>query len=353
MKFGGEVGIKFALQSAPQLSLPDLIGLAQRANGEGFAQLWVNDNLGQRNIFVVLGAIAASVPIRIGTAIVVPYFRNPVDIADSLAALSELTSGRELSVGIARGEAARAGRQVEMPSPLAVVRETVTALKALLAGETIRFRDYPVSGAYHHIRLEQEFRLAFPPSAPVHFYGGGYGPRILKIAGETMHGIYCGDHFVPLARAGRVAPLLAIARSAASAEAKTLADICEIDIAIARDRGRALEFARPFAAQVLLHLEEMGFTADNYRGLGLEPALIAKLRDARRRGATIDAVSTLLSDEEVKACFVAGDAEECRDQLAEVTSEAERLGFTQIALAKLGPDYDEAISLLLGSVGSI
>src|SRR5512140_244491 len=143
--FNGELGLKFALQSATQYSIPDLRRLAQLAHGQGFKQVWVNDNLGQRNLFVVLAAMAAQVPIKLGTAIVVPYFRNPVDIADSLAALSELTEGREVSVGIARGESARAGQQIAMPNPIAMVRETTLVIKALLAGESVKFRDYPAA----------------------------------------------------------------------------------------------------------------------------------------------------------------------------------------------------------------
>ena len=188
MKFRGEFALKFALQSASQHRLPDLVRLAQRAHGEGFKQVWVNDNLGQRNVLVVLTAIAARVPIKLGTSILVPYFRNPVDVAGSLAALSELTDGRELSVGIARGEAAIAGRQIAMLKPLAMVRETTLTLRALLGGETVSFRDFPVCAAYHHIHQEQEFRLAFAPAAPIRFYCGGNAPKILKIAGEIMDG---------------------------------------------------------------------------------------------------------------------------------------------------------------------
>ncbi|MBM4263848.1 MAG: LLM class flavin-dependent oxidoreductase [Deltaproteobacteria bacterium] len=263
--FHGEFGVKFASQSASQYTVADSVRLAQLAQAKGFKQVWVNDNLGQRNLFVVLSAIAARVPIKIGTSIIVPYFRNPMDIADSLAALSELTDGREVSVGIARGELARAGQQVEMPKPVAIVRETVLALKALLVGETISFRHYPVSAAYHHILPEQEFRLAFAPAAPLRFYCGGHGPRILKFAGEAMDGVFFGDHLIPMARAYRLESILKISRDSAQAQTRTLVDVGEIDIAIARDRCRAYDFARPFAAHVLLRCEEMGFAADDFR----------------------------------------------------------------------------------------
>ena len=348
MNFRGELALKFALQSAGQYTVPEWVRLARLAHGEGFKQVWVNDNLCQRNIFVVLTAMAARVPIKLGTSIIVPYFRNPVDIADSLAALSELTAGRELSVGVARGDLAHAGRQIDMQKPIAMVRETTLVVKALLAGETICFREYPASAAYHHIFQQQEFRLAFAPAAPVRFYCGGNGPKILKIAGEIMDGALIGNHYIPLLRSGRLDSLLAIARAAAQTKqpGKSLFDICELDIAISRDRQRALQFARPYVAGILLNLERVGFSDDEFQNLGIAPRLVLSLKQACAGGATVHAASTLIPDDAVTSCFVAGSPEECRDQIAALIDQAERLNFGQIAFAKLGPDYDDAIKLL-------
>src|SRR3954469_20039316 len=107
--YRGEVGLQFTTHLAKHYTVPEWIELAAFAQRHKFAQLWINDNLGHRNLFVILTAIAAKVPIKLGSAILVPYFRNPIDTADALAALSELTDGREISVGIARGDYAQAG----------------------------------------------------------------------------------------------------------------------------------------------------------------------------------------------------------------------------------------------------
>jgi len=348
MKFSGELAIKFAIQSVSHYTVPELVRLAELANDEGIAQIWVNDNLGQRNIFVVLAGIAARVPIKLGTSIIVPYFRNPVDIADSLAALTEWMDGRELSVGIARGDLTLAGRQVAMEKPIAMVRETTLALKALLAGETVRFRDYPVLAARHHILPQQEFRLAFAPAAPIRFYCGGNGPTILKIAGRIMDGVLIGNHYIPLLRSDRLDSLLAIFRSSAGVNGseKCLSDIAEIDIAVSKDRREALEFARPRVAGIISNLDRQGFTDDEFHLLGIAPRLVRSLREACASGVSLAAASTLIPDGSVTACFVAGGPEECRDQLAPLLERAGRLKFNQVALAKLGPDYEEAIKLL-------
>ena len=88
--YRGEVGLQFTTHLAKHYSIPQWVELAAHAQRHHFAQLWINDNLGHRNIFVLLTAIASKVPIKLGTAIFVPYFRNPVDTADALASLSEL-----------------------------------------------------------------------------------------------------------------------------------------------------------------------------------------------------------------------------------------------------------------------
>ena len=348
MDFRGQLALKFNIQIASQYSVPELIRLAQLAHAEGFEQVWINDNLCQRNLFVVLSAIAACVPIKLGASIIVPYFRNPVDIADTVAALSELTQGREFSVGIARGDLVHVARQIDTHKPIAMVRETTLAVKALLAGDTINFREYPASAAYHHIRREQEFKLAFPPAAPVRFYCGGNAPRILKIAGEIMDGILIGNSYIPLVRTRRLDSLLAIARGAAQTRqpGKTLFDVCELDASISRDRRRALEFAKPCVARVLLSLALAGFTRDDFHAMGIEPRILAALKEANAGGAMLHAASTIIPDSVVSSCMVAGGPEECRDQVVALMEEAERLKIGQIAFAKLGPDYDEAIELL-------
>src|SRR5215831_19246794 len=93
--YSGELGLQFTTHIANHYTVPQWIELAELARRNNFDQVWINDNLGCRNVFVILTAIASRVPIKLGTAILVPYFRNPVDTADAFAALSELVDGYE------------------------------------------------------------------------------------------------------------------------------------------------------------------------------------------------------------------------------------------------------------------
>src|SRR5579872_6554441 len=101
---GLEVGLQLHLPSYRGTSLPHLLELGQTAQDAGVQQLWVTDNLQSRNAFVVLAALASALKnVDLGTAVLVQYFRNPVDVADAAASISELMGGRQLSLGISRG----------------------------------------------------------------------------------------------------------------------------------------------------------------------------------------------------------------------------------------------------------
>ena len=98
-QFTGEIGIHYPLHVLNRYSLPELIGLAEQAwqtlGRFGFSQVWTNDNLEYRSVLASSAAIVARLPVKLGTAVTVPYFRNPVDLAMAFATISELTNGEK------------------------------------------------------------------------------------------------------------------------------------------------------------------------------------------------------------------------------------------------------------------
>ncbi|HET7004246.1 MAG TPA: LLM class flavin-dependent oxidoreductase, partial [Candidatus Binatia bacterium] len=171
--YTGELGLQFVTHLANHYGVRDLVRLAQLAVDCGFEQIWVNDNIRYRNQMVVLTAIASQVAVRLGTAIMVPYFHNPLDMADGFAALSELCQNREISIGIARGDLGQSPQHVQALKPIAMVSETTKLLRRALAGEEFPYSDFPLLVEFYRLNPKGKFKLAFEPRTPFRFYGGG------------------------------------------------------------------------------------------------------------------------------------------------------------------------------------
>ena len=333
-------------------AVPDLVRLARLAADNGFKQIWVNDNIRYHGQMVVLTAIAAHVPIRLGTAIMVPYFHNPLDVADSLAALSELCDGTEISIGIARGDLGQSPQHVQPLKPITMVSETVRFLRHALAGEEIAYSEYPFLQEFYRLNPNGKFRLAFKPKATFKFYGGGNGPQSLRMCGRIMDGLISSGTYIPMLKAGRLPGMLAAADKAAREldPKKSLRKICELNVSISRDREAAIEFPKRQVSHSILQWEALGFTAEEYANLAVQREQVLKLKDAYAAGATVEEASSLVNETMVKTYYAAGTPEEVRDQIIELVEAAGRLGYDHVAFAKLGPDYEEAINLLANEV---
>lgn len=128
LQFTGEVGIHYPLHVLNRYSLPELISLAERAAHTlasfNFTRVWTNDNLEYRSVLASSAAILARLPVKLGTAVTVPYFRNPIDVAMAFATMSELTVGREISLGLGPGSRSILTRHVVRTKPLAIMADS-------------------------------------------------------------------------------------------------------------------------------------------------------------------------------------------------------------------------------------
>ena len=350
--FTGELGLQFVTHLANHYTLRDLVRLAQLGKERGFEQIWVNDNVRYRNQMVVLTTIASRVPIRLGTAIMVPYFHNPLDIADSFGALSELCDGRELSIGIARGDLGQSPQHVQPHKPIAMVSETTRFLRRALGGEEVPYADYPFLMDFYRLNPRGKFKLAFKPQSPFKFYGGGNGPQSLLMCGRIMDGLISSGTYIPMLKAGRLEGILATADNAAKASdpQKKLRKVCELNVSISSDRAQALNFPRRQVAHSILQWEALGFTPEEYARMGVEREQVLELKSAFESGATVEQAAALVSDHMVRCYYAAGKPEEVREQIIELVGAAGRLGYDHVAFAKLGPNYEEAISLLANQI---
>ena len=346
-----ETGVQFHLPTYAHIPLPHLIELAAEAEAKGVDQFWVTDNLRSRQSFVALAAMACRLKVKLGTAVTVQYFRNPVDLADSIATLTELMDGRELSIGLGRGNP-RTPQLIRTPRPVSVLRETAQSLRLLLAGEAVCFADYPSLLDYYHFNPSGTFQLNFSPASPVQLYCGSNGPLGMTVGGETMDGLIFGGHYVAALRTGRVPELLDAFDTALPPERRDngAPKVAEIKISLSRNAAAAREFVKESAGHRVLNMYRQGYSPEDIERLGVALPDVERLHQADRSGATEQEFDDLVTDSMIDAIFIAGTPGDCLERMLEVRDTAREQGFGQLMFSELGPDVDEALTLLCDEV---
>lgn len=343
-KFAGEIGIHYPLHVLNRYSLPELIGLAETAwqtmGKLGFSQVWTNDNLEYRSVLACSAAIVARLPVKLGTAVTVPYFRNPVDLAMAFATMSELMDGREISLGLGPGSRSILAHQVARVKPLTIMAELATALRTLFAGAVLRSSDMPVLMSYFHMNAEQ-YALRFKTQSPIRLY---YGPSLLKPAVLDL----IARHFdgVILQTLYGIADMEASLARLQSARARTplaepLRKVMLLNASVSRDGEAARQHAKRFVSHIVSGWPDEVLTAK-----GIDPRAVQAVRKAYAENRGVDYAASLTPDEAVDRLIIAGTPAQCRSRIAELFSLAVRDGFTQITLGvPLGPDIPEVIDL--------
>jgi alkanesulfonate monooxygenase SsuD/methylene tetrahydromethanopterin reductase-like flavin-dependent oxidoreductase (luciferase family) len=335
-------------------TVPEFVAAARRAHDLGFETIWLNDNVRYRNIFTVLTAIAAQVPIKVATATIVPYFHNPITLACTLASLSDVCQGREVRVGIAIGDLGQTPPYVEFTKRLSMLRESTLFLKQALSGETAFFRDFPTLVRYFRLNPEGKLKLAFAPAGPLPFYGGTLGPKSLAIAGEHMEGIVFPGQFLAFFKTGRLQRMVQIAKDAAASSAgkKALRFSALLNVSVSKDRKSARRFALPQVAHSVVSLKVAGLTQQEFEKVGIDPGRLDRLQEAFTRGGgiTIEEASQMVDDRMIDAYYLAGTPEEVVPPLINLVRELGELGIEEIAFSKLGYDYVDALELIAKEV---
>ncbi len=148
----------------------------------GFESLWTPD-LGVPGAFHVCAAWSQDTRLRTGIS-VVPAARlwGPVALAMQAATVGEIAQGRfVLGIGTG-GYGAGFWASVGLPDrPIAVMRDYLTVLRGLLAGETVTHE-----GPALRVRGASLAGAAGLPRVPV--YLGALGPQMLRLAGEQADG---------------------------------------------------------------------------------------------------------------------------------------------------------------------
>lgn len=158
-------GTGFALRDA--LPWHDLAAIVRASEAAGYDALFLPEIAG-RDALATLAAMAGETrDLRLGTGVVPMRARTLLLTAMAAATVQERSSGR-LILGLGTGDAGRGA--------LDELRETVLALRALLAGEEIDRPGWPGT-------------LSLDPGWPVPIWISALGPRGMRLAGEVADGV--------------------------------------------------------------------------------------------------------------------------------------------------------------------
>jgi alkanesulfonate monooxygenase SsuD/methylene tetrahydromethanopterin reductase-like flavin-dependent oxidoreductase (luciferase family) len=165
----------------PQLPPERLRDLARTADAAGLDELWLwEDCFWGSGVATAAAVLGWTDRLSVGVGLLPVPLRNVALAAMEIAALHRLFPDR-VGIGVGHGVQdwmAQVGARVE--SPMTLLREHLTALRALLAGERVS-----VTGRY--VRLDA-VALDWPPLSPPAVLAGATGPRSLRLCGEAADG---------------------------------------------------------------------------------------------------------------------------------------------------------------------
>ena len=225
----------------------DGMAFAQYAEAKGFEAVWQAESRLVREATVPMAAFASVTErIKVGSGVVDCWTRNPARLAATFSTLDDLAPGRVI-LGIGAWWdplAAKVG--IARARPLTVMREIVTAVRALLANETVTF-----DGEYVHldgVELDYVYQERRPKDVPI--YLGATGMQMMELTGEIADGVVLNYLVSPTYNA-RAMEHLAVGAARAGRSVDDLDRpqlvVCSLD----EDRQTALDKARLLVTQYL------------------------------------------------------------------------------------------------------
>jgi probable F420-dependent oxidoreductase len=267
--------------------------LVRQAEATGFDDLWSGETNGPDGFTPLALAAAWTERMRLGTGVVNPYTRGLPVIAQHAAALQDASGGRFcLGLGSSSNVIVERWNGVPFERPLTRVREAVTALRPVLAGE----------------RGPSGFRLEQPPAQPVPIFIAALRDRMLALGGELGDGTFV--NFLPISAVGHVCEQVRAGEERGGREPGSTEVVCRF-FCIPEPPEAGVGLARfMFAAYATVPVYERFFRALGW-GDAIDP-MVQAWREGDRPAAAERAPESL-----IREIFVFGTPDEQRARLEE------------------------------------
>ncbi len=311
---------------------------ARFVEGHGFEFVYVPDSpINWREMSPYLTVLTQSTTTaKVGACVTNPVSRNPTVIASLHAALQELSGGRMI-LGLGRGDSA-VRRLGERPARLKEFEEASLLIHRLANGEEVAYSASRPSDEDWYAQATETVPLSleWAPRVSIPLYVAGYGPKVLRWAGQVADGV-----FLQIAEPATVEWHIGFIRKGAEDAGRAAS---EIDIVvctpswISDDLHEACDRVRPFPSYVANHVTDMlRFHPKSF----LPPTLLQCVEDKaqydyREHTQTGADHAGYVSDELAESYTIVGTAERCAEKIRQLSA----LGVTQICLYYLG--YSDA-----------
>jgi probable F420-dependent oxidoreductase len=293
------------------VSLRDHKALIEGAEAVGYDDLWSGETSGPDGFTPLALAAAWTERMRLGTGVVNAFTRGPAVLAQHAAALQDASGGRFcLGIGSSSDVIVERWNQIPFEKPLTKVRETVEALRTVLAGE----------------RGPGGFKLDAAPDPPPPIYVAALRGRMLRLGGALGDGTFV--NFLPVSRVEKViGEIRAGEREAGKAEGAS--DVLCRFFCIPQPVDEALPLARwMFSAYATVPVYEQFFRWLGW-GEAIDPMVEAWKAGDRQRARES------APEELIREIFIFGEPEEQKQRMREFVA----LGITTPVLTPIcAPD---------------
>jgi 5,10-methylenetetrahydromethanopterin reductase len=318
---------RLALYLQDAHSIADGIEHVRHAEKMGFEAVWQADSRLVRDATIPMAAFAATTStIKVGAAVVDVWSRNPARLASTFATLDDLAPGRILFGVGAWWDPLAAKVGIDRSKPLAMMKEVVTVLRALLAGELVTF-----DGQHVHldgVEIDYVHQERGPKNVPI--YIGATGMKMMELTGEIADGVVL-NYLVTPDYNRRALEHLEIGATRAGRSMEDIDRPQLIVCSMSLDRGEAIDAARMLVTQYL------GQQPHIMKASGVPESLLDDIHRVVTWPATHEQLveaSRLVPDDIVQMICAAGTPAECVEKVEEYMA----LGCTSPILYPLGPD---------------
>ncbi len=303
----------------PGMTAREFVELARLVEQAGFDRLGVSDVVFWPDCFVLMGLAAqATSRVHLGPMVTNVSSRHPAVLAGIMATLQDVSAGRAfLGLGVGAGLEAL---DLDLSRPVTRLREAVTVIRGLLAGEEVDLRGDTVT-------VERSRMIG--PVQPVPISIGTRSPKVMQLAGEVADIALVGGRYLSPTIAATYRQWLGDGAASVGRDLATLEVAPRLTLCCSRDGALARRSVKRYVAHYVVLIAPAE--------LDLDPAWLARVDAAlkRSRGWYFDhdrfddpELDELIGDDLVRHFAIAGTPDEC----VELTREVLDLGFTSVSM---------------------